>query len=134
MSGATASGPPTPGRRTVWRVLCGSNLSSQAPDPRTRGLTLIEILIVIGLLIALAALALPTIVQRLDARAFDAGGDVIQRHLVLARAHARRASDPVEVVYEVAGRRAARDGLVDPRASRACRAFGAGAARRRPRE
>jgi prepilin-type N-terminal cleavage/methylation domain-containing protein len=72
---------------------------------RTRGLTLIEVLIVIGLLLALAALALPAMVHQLDARAFEAGGDTVQRHLVLARAHARRTRDPVEVVYEVADRR-----------------------------
>jgi hypothetical protein len=72
---------------------------------RTRGLTLIEILIVIGLLLGLAALSLPTVVQQLDDRAFTAGGDVIQRHLAMARAHAKRTGNPVEVVYQIPDRR-----------------------------
>ena len=72
---------------------------------RARGLTLIEILIVIGLLLALAAIAAPAVVQQLEARAFDVGGDVIRRHLQLARAYAQRNRQAVEVVYEVDTRR-----------------------------
>jgi len=69
-----------------------------------RGLTLLELLIVLALLVALGAIALPMLVVRLDARAFETAGEVAVNHLLLARAHAQATGEPVEVRYRGDGR------------------------------
>ena len=64
-----------------------------------RGLTLLEILIAIALLLALGALVLPTMMESLDERAFESAADVTLHHLLLARAHAQATGQPIEVLY-----------------------------------
>jgi prepilin-type N-terminal cleavage/methylation domain-containing protein len=64
-----------------------------------RGLTLLELLIALSLLVALGAIAFPAVMRQFDGRAFDAAADVAVNHLLLARAHAQSSRQPVEVIY-----------------------------------
>jgi len=64
-----------------------------------RGLTLLEILIAIALLLALGALVFPTMMKSLDERAFESAADVTLHHLLLARAHAQTTGQPIEVRF-----------------------------------
>ncbi|MCP3904422.1 MAG: hypothetical protein GY715_12410 [Planctomycetes bacterium] len=71
-----------------------------ASRSKRRALTLLEVLIVIGLLGALFALALPNIVSSLDERAFEAAAEMTTSHLLLARAEAQGSARAIEVRYE----------------------------------
>ncbi len=64
-----------------------------------RGLTLIELLLAIGLVLIVGALVLPTVFTGLRERAFETGGEVVRSQLLLARAHAQLTRRPVEVLY-----------------------------------
>ncbi|MFB3137874.1 MAG: hypothetical protein ACE10B_01465, partial [Phycisphaerales bacterium] len=64
-----------------------------------RGLTLLELLLAIGLLLAMAALALPTVLKGFGERAFESSAEVARNQLLLGRAHAQAAGQPVEVTY-----------------------------------
>ena len=64
-----------------------------------RGLTLLEILIALALLLALGALVFPAMMESLDERAFVSAADVTRHHLLLARAHAQATGQPIEVRY-----------------------------------
>ena len=72
------------------------------PRRRSRrpGVTLLELLIAIALLVALAAIALPSLLTDLDERAFVAAVDVTHRQLLLARAHAQTTGRSVELVFD----------------------------------
>ena len=65
-----------------------------------RGLTLIELMLAIGLVLILGGLVLPTIFTGLRERSFESGAEVIRNQLLLARAHAQVTRRPVEVIYE----------------------------------
>ena len=64
-----------------------------------RGLTLLELLIVIGLVVALGAIVLPAMTGAQGQRAFDSTVQIIRDQLLLARAHAQLTATPVEVIY-----------------------------------
>ena len=64
-----------------------------------RGLTLLELLLAIGLLLAMAALVFPTVLKGFGERAFESSAEVVRNQLLLARAHAQAAGQPVEVTY-----------------------------------
>lgn len=64
-----------------------------------RGLTLLELLIVIGLVVALGAIVLPAMTGVQRQRAFDSTVQIIRDQLLLARAHAQSTGSPVEVLY-----------------------------------
>lgn len=64
-----------------------------------RGLTLLELLIVIGLVVALGAIVLPAMTGVQSQRAFDSTVQIIRDQLLLARAHAQLRAIPVEVIY-----------------------------------
>jgi type II secretory pathway pseudopilin PulG len=64
-----------------------------------RGLTLLELLIAIGLVVALGALVFPTMMGRHRQRTFDSTIEIIRDQLLLARAHAQATGVPVEVMY-----------------------------------
>ena len=64
-----------------------------------RGLTLIELLLAIGLVLIVGALVLPTVFTGLRERSFESAGEVVRNQLLLARAHAQLTRRPVEVVY-----------------------------------
>ena len=64
-----------------------------------RGLTLLELLIAIGLVVALGALVFPTMMGRQRQRTFDSTIQIIRDQLLLARAHAQATGVPVEVMY-----------------------------------
>ena len=64
-----------------------------------RGLTLLELLIAIGLVVALGALVFPTMMGRQRQRTFDSTIQIIRDQLLLARAHAQATGEPVEVMY-----------------------------------
>lgn len=66
--------------------------------PRRRGVTLIELLLALGLLLAIGAFALPITLETLERRAFESAGDELVGQLLLARAHARESGLPVEVL------------------------------------
>jgi len=65
-----------------------------------RGLTIIEVLIVIAILIAMASLVMPNVVGRFERRSFESTMQQIGAALLMARAHAQMTGRPVEVVYE----------------------------------
>lgn len=71
-----------------------------------RGVTLIELLIAIALLLVLAAIATPLTVNTLDERAFESALDSIERQLLLARAEAQLRGEIIEVVAVTAPGRA----------------------------
>lgn len=64
-----------------------------------RGMTLLELLIAIGLVVALGALVFPTMMGRQRQRSFDSTIQIIRDQLLLARAHAQATGVPVEVMY-----------------------------------
>lgn len=64
-----------------------------------RGLTLLEIMIALALVVALGAITLPNVLRALDERAHDGAVQVLTNQLLLARAHAQTTGRPVEVVY-----------------------------------
>jgi prepilin-type N-terminal cleavage/methylation domain-containing protein len=64
-----------------------------------RGLTLIELLLAIGIVLIVGALVLPAVFTGLRERSFESAGDVVRNQLLLARAHAQVTRRPVEVVY-----------------------------------
>ena len=64
-----------------------------------RGFTLLELLVVVSLLVAIAAIALPVVVTSLNADAYDTTVEVTKGQLLLARAHAQATGRPVEVLY-----------------------------------
>lgn len=63
------------------------------------GVTLLELLIVIALLLAMFAIVVPNLLGQMDERRFESTGDVLLQHLLLARAHAQATGDSVEVRY-----------------------------------
>lgn len=66
---------------------------------RRRGLTLLEILLAIALMLAIFAIALPAVDRTLEERSFEAGVDVASSQLMLARAFARESGAIIEVTY-----------------------------------
>lgn len=66
---------------------------------RTRGLTLFEILLALALLVAMAALALPSVMSSLNERAFIAASDLLKDQLLRARAYAQAEGKPVEIRF-----------------------------------
>ncbi len=64
-----------------------------------RGLTLIELLLAIGLVLIVGALVLPTVFTGLRERSFESAAEVVRNQLLLARAHAQVTRRPVEVLY-----------------------------------
>ncbi len=58
-----------------------------------------ELLIAIGLVVALGALVLPAMTGVQGQRAFDSTVQIIRDQLLLARAHAQLTASPVEVIY-----------------------------------
>ena len=67
---------------------------------KRRGITLLELLLAIGLMLALAGLVLPAVFSGLNERAFASSAEVVQSQLLLARAHAQMTGRPVEVTYD----------------------------------
>ncbi len=64
-----------------------------------RGVTLLELLVVIGLLLALGSLVFPSVLAQFHERAFESSVEVVRNQLLLARAHAQATGEPVEVFY-----------------------------------
>jgi type II secretory pathway pseudopilin PulG len=64
----------------------------------SRGVTLIELLTVLGLLLAMAALALPLVHGIVERRRFEGAVEEVVGMLLLARSHARLEATTVEVV------------------------------------
>lgn len=67
--------------------------------PSKRGLTLLELLIAIGLLLVVGALVFPTVMNGHRRRAFESTVEVVRNQLLLARAYAQATGEPVEVRY-----------------------------------
>lgn len=72
--------------------------STRSSSLRHRGFSLVEILIVIGIVIAMAAVALPWSLGWLGSRELDDAGDRIAMQMLMARAAAREEGRAVEVV------------------------------------
>lgn len=64
-----------------------------------RGFTLLELLIVIGLVLGLGALVWPVMTKFQQERIFDSTVEIVRDQLMLARAHAQATGKPVEVIY-----------------------------------
>lgn len=64
-----------------------------------RGFTLLELLIVIGLVLGLGALVWPAMTKFQQERIFDSTVEIVRDQLMLARAHAQATGKPVEVIY-----------------------------------
>ena len=65
----------TPNRMPISMTPATSQPRALLAPTRCRCLTLIEVLIVLALLAGLAALVLPSVLDRLDERAFEAAAD-----------------------------------------------------------
>jgi prepilin-type N-terminal cleavage/methylation domain-containing protein len=65
-----------------------------------RGITLIELLISMAILLAIAAIAAPTLMSTFAERRFESVAETIEQQLLLARAHAQQTGRAVEVRYE----------------------------------
>jgi len=66
-----------------------------------RGVTLLELLLAIALLLALGGLVLPALFDRLTERAFESSAEIVRSQLLLARAHAQVTGEPIEVLFEI---------------------------------
>jgi type II secretory pathway pseudopilin PulG len=71
--------------------------------PVRRGLSILEILVAIGLILAVAAVAVPWTLGWLGNRELDDAGDRIAMQMLMARAAAREEGRPVEVVASADG-------------------------------
>ena len=78
---------------------CTSLSRHRTRQQHHRGLTLLELLIVIGLLLAVFALTLPALTDRLSERAFDATAEQVRSHLLLMQAEAIATGLSLEVRY-----------------------------------
>ena len=76
-----------------------AHMTLQQPCTRRSAMTLLEVLIALVLLAALAAIVAPTVINRLDERAFEAAADGTNEQLMMARAHAQVTGEAVEVTY-----------------------------------
>lgn len=79
---------------------------------RRRALTLLEILIVLALLIAIAGVSIPAMTRRFENIRFDSTVDQIVATLALARAQAQEQRRPVQILWDEP-RRALRAVLLD---------------------
>lgn len=79
---------------------------------RRRALTLLEILIVLALLIAIAGVSIPAMTRRFESIRFDSMVDQIVATLALARAQAQEQRRPVQIRWEQS-RRALRAVVLD---------------------
>ncbi len=64
-----------------------------------RGLTLLELLLVIGVLLALGAIVMASVMSGFDGRVFSTTADTIHNQLLLARSHAQQTGTPVIIRY-----------------------------------
>ena len=64
------------------------------------GITLIELLLAIGLVLLLSGLVLPAVFTGLRQRAFESTVEMVRSQFLLARAHAQMTRRPVEVMYD----------------------------------
>ena len=64
-----------------------------------RGVTLLELLLAIALLLAVGGLVLPALFDRLTERAFESSAEIVRSQLLLARAHAQATGEPIEVLF-----------------------------------
>jgi type II secretory pathway pseudopilin PulG len=64
-----------------------------------RGVTLLELLLAIALLLAMGALVMPALFDRLGERAFESSAEIVRSQLLLARAHAQTTGEPIEVWF-----------------------------------
>ena len=65
-----------------------------------RGVTLIELLIALALILATAAIVLPTFDRRLRDSEFTETAQQIRALLTMARAESQRIGEPLEVIYD----------------------------------
>ncbi len=66
---------------------------------RTRGLTLFEVLLALALLVAMAALTLPSVMNSLHEQSFAASSDLLKDQFLRARAYAQAEGEAVEIRY-----------------------------------
>jgi prepilin-type N-terminal cleavage/methylation domain-containing protein len=64
-----------------------------------RGITLIELLVAIAILLAIGAIVTPLMVRTLDERRFESAGEQIEQQMLLARSYAQRTGEPIEVRF-----------------------------------
>ncbi|MEM7227871.1 MAG: prepilin-type N-terminal cleavage/methylation domain-containing protein [Planctomycetota bacterium] len=64
-----------------------------------RGVTLLELLIAIALVVSVAAIAVVAMDQTLGRRQFERTVELVREQMQLARAHAERTGEPVELLY-----------------------------------
>ena len=74
------------------------------PIARRRGLSLVEILVSVAIVLAVAAVAVPWTAGWLGGRELDQAEDQLSMQLMMARAAAREEGRPVEVVADLEGR------------------------------
>lgn len=86
LPGSSADSTERPAGRTI------------AGRPQRAAFTLLELLVVLGLILAIGAISLPTVLDGVERRRFDSAIDDAIGTLRLARAHARLESITIEVV------------------------------------
>ena len=65
-----------------------------------RGLTLLEIIIALAMVLSITAMIAPPVLRRLDERSFTAACDLLSQQMLLARAHAQAVGAGVEVLHD----------------------------------
>ncbi|MHC4992722.1 MAG: hypothetical protein ACYTGC_17260, partial [Planctomycetota bacterium] len=88
------------------RRLATTDRSGLRDEPaRSRaGLTLIELILALALLVALTAIVAPAMNDVLAERSFESTREVLTHQLLLARSHAQATGEAVEVVYDADSR------------------------------
>ena len=77
----------------------GNKLPKRSPSSY-HGISLIEVLLALGLLLIVASIGVISSTTLLNQQSFDSSLDTIREQLKLAQLHAKRTSKMVEVVYE----------------------------------
>jgi hypothetical protein len=67
--------------------------------PNRHGVTLLELLIALTVLMTLVGISFVALGPRFDEQRFNAGADAVMQHCLLARAEAQLSGRPVEIVY-----------------------------------
>lgn len=70
----------------------------ESRESRARGLTMFELLLVVGILLALLAIAMPVTLRTLEARELESTEESIASELIKARVKAQESGRPVEVL------------------------------------
>lgn len=76
---------------------------NRLPKRHTSGFTLLELIIVLAVMIAVAAMSLPMLQRSFSGQKLDKGGDLVRAHMGLARVNAIRNGEIYAFYYQIEG-------------------------------